>query len=1542
MAMTRRSPTAGSVERRPRDNKKRRGAAYRPDRARRLAVDALEDRLTPSTFTPNSFADLATVGQTTLLATDVNGSGQIVSRGNVITLRSAVIASDKAGGSNTINLSAGTYLLAITPPAGTNGVNATSGDLAVTSALTVSGQGSASTIVEAGTSPTNGISKVFSFNPLGSLNGFAVSLNGLTIQNGKNNSTDINGDGEGGAFDFDAGLNGAGSLTMNDVVVDHNSTINGDGGGVALFDGGAISIANSKITNNIATSGTATALGGGLFIGFSTKPITASTKVAFMSSTISGNATTAADGGGVFSFANFPVAFHDTKILTNQTGASQPSNGGGVANQGSGSFTIDKGSTISGNTASKWGGGIFSSGPMTISGSTITNNSATGGIGAGGVSEGGGGIFADKAAAIITATNSRIAGNIAIVGGSQLDGDGGASSGGVLNAANNWFGTNTPTASLFGLGVKTLTTAPFLKMTFNATPTTLASGGSSALTTAITTNSVGGSGFSAPDGTPVAFAATSGLVIPTSTVTSGGSASANYTAGSPGSPSVSATIDGQTLSINLNVTAGTPTADPQSVNVSFNTAKFIRLTGSDPDAPRLPLTFTVTTSPSHGTLSGTAPNLIYTPISGYHGADAFTFKVDNGFNSSAPATVSLTVAVGTPTANAQSVNVAFNTAQAITLTGSDPDVPPLALTYSTSTASHGVLSGTAPNLTYTPNAGYHGADSFTFTVSNGSNTSTPATVSIAVGVGTPTANAQSANVAFNTATPITLTGSDPDVPPLTLTYAATAAAHGVVSGSAPNLTYTPNAGYQGADSFTFTVNNGFNTSTPATVSIVVGIGTPTANAQSVSVGFNTAKAVTLTGSDPDVPPLPLTYAASAAAHGVLSGSAPNLIYTPNAGFQGADSFTFTASNGFNTSPPATVVINVAAGVPTANAQSVSVGFNTAKAITLTGSDPDAPPLSLTFAASTAAHGVLTGLAPNLTYTPNAGFHGADSFTFTASNGFNTSAPATVTINVAAGVPTASAQSVSVAFNTAKGITLTGTDPDAPPLPLTFVASAASHGVLTGTAPNVTYTPNAGFQGADSFTFTVNNGVNTSAPATVTINVAAGIPVANPQSVNVAFNTATAMFLTGSDPDAPPLPLTFLASTASHGVLTGAAPNLTYTPNAGYHGADSFTFTVNNGFNTSAPATVTINVAAGTPTANPQSVNVPFSTAMAITLTSSDPDVPPLPLTYLVSAPSHGALAGVAPNLTYIPILGYHGPDTFSFVVNNGFNTSQPAVVTINVAAGRPTANSQIANVPFNSAKALVLTGSDPNIPALPLTFAVVAGQGPTHGTISNFNAATGALTYTPNSNYSGPDGFQFTVSNGINTSVAATVSLAVSQPAQATVMAAAIGWGAQTSGPLVTAADGLRLLPTSRVNDIPWYGVNKISITLSQAATLTPADISVTGVAVANYGPVTVSGSGAQTTFTITLARAVTVGDRVTLTIANSAISTYTRELDVLPGDVNDDAVVNSQDAVIIRNKYLGLGPVIIMDVFLDINGDGVIDVNDFNLARKFNGTRLT
>ncbi|HEX8698372.1 MAG TPA: Ig-like domain-containing protein, partial [Myxococcaceae bacterium] len=246
-----------------------------------------------------------------------------------------------------------------------------------------------------------------------------------------------------------------------------------------------------------------------------------------------------------------------------------------------------------------------------------------------------------------------------------------------------------------------------------------------------------------------------------------------------------------------------PVATPLTTTTPEDTAVAVTLAGTDPEND--PLTFTVVTQPANGTLSGTAPNLTYTPAANYNGADSFTFRVSDGSAASAAATVSITVQPvnDAPVAQAQSVTVQEDGSLAIVLTGTDVENSPLTFTVVTQPA-RGTLSGTAPNLTYTPTANYSGADSFTFRVSDGSATSAVATVSITVQPvnDAPVATPRSVTTNEDTAAAITLTGTDPENSALTFTV-VTQPANGTLSGTAPNLTYTPTANYSGPDSFTF-------------------------------------------------------------------------------------------------------------------------------------------------------------------------------------------------------------------------------------------------------------------------------------------------------------------------------------------------------------------------------------------------------------------------------------------------------------------------------------------------------------------------------------------------------------------------------------------------------------------------------------------------------------------------------------------------------------------------------------------------------------------
>jgi VCBS repeat-containing protein/predicted outer membrane repeat protein len=500
------------------------------------------------------------------------------------------------------------------------------------------------------------------------------------------------------------------------------------------------------------------------------------------------------------------------------------------------------------------------------------------------------------------------------------------------------------------------------------------------------------------------------------------------------------------------------------------------------------------------------------------------------------------------------------------------------------------------------------------------------------------------NVAENHTAVTTITATDPDSS--ILTYSISGGADAVrfsMDGStgvlafvtAPDFEVPTDANADNVYEVSVQVSDGSLTDTQAIAVTVTAVNDNdpviTSNGgggtAAVDVAENTTAVTTVTATDADLPAQTLTYSISGGADAAkfsIDGSTGALVFVTAPDFEvptdvGTDNVydvIVQVSDGSLTDTQAiAVTITAVNDAPVANAQSVSTAEDTAKAITLTGSDADGDPLTYSIVTGP-WHGSLSGAAPNVTYTPAANYNGSDSFTFKVNDGTVDSAPATVSITVTPvnDAPVANAQSVTTAEDTAKAITLTGSDADGDPLTYSVVVGP-SHGTLSGTAPNVTYTPAANYNGADSFTFKGNDGTVDSAPATVSITVTPvnDAPVANAQSVTTAEDTAKAITLTGTDADGAPLTYSVVVG-PSHGTLSGTAPNVTYTPAANYNGADSFTFKVNDGIVDSVPATVSITVTPvnNAPTNialsnNKVSENRPAGTTVG-TLTTTDPDV----------------------------------------------------------------------------------------------------------------------------------------------------------------------------------------------------------------------------------------------------------------------------------------------------------------------------------------------
>ncbi len=167
--------------------------------------------------------------------------------------------------------------------------------------------------------------------------------------------------------------------------------------------------------------------------------------------------------------------------------------------------------------------------------------------------------------------------------------------------------------------------------------------------------------------------------------------------------------------------------------------------------------------------------------------------------------------------------------------------------------------------------------------------------------------------------------------------------------------------------------------------------------------------------------------------------------------------------------------------PVISDQQVFTAEDTAIAIAIEASDPDDDALQLTLGVPT--RGTITGTPPAVTYTPDANFHGSDTFTVQVSDGVLTdTATITVTVTPVNDAPVAESDLI-LFFILPVEIELFATDVEGDDLTFTIV-TPPDFGTLSGDGHVQIYTPGPDFTGQDSFTFVASDGTLDSDVATV--------------------------------------------------------------------------------------------------------------------------------------------------------------------------------------------------------------------------------------------------------------------------------------------------------------------------------------------------------------------------------------------------------------------------------------------------------------------------
>ncbi|WP_143479030.1 Ig-like domain-containing protein, partial [Pseudomonas aeruginosa] len=365
----------------------------------------------------------------------------------------------------------------------------------------------------------------------------------------------------------------------------------------------------------------------------------------------------------------------------------------------------------------------------------------------------------------------------------------------------------------------------------------------------------------------------------------------------------------------------------------------------------------------------------------------------------------------------------------------------------------------------------------------------------------------------------------------------------------------------------------------------------------------------------------------------------NVVFTPNANYNGPASFTYTVSDGNGGSSTVTVTVNVGAvnDAPVAGNDIASTPINTPLTnIPVLANDSDVDGDSLTVTSATLNNPAQGSVSINadgtLNFTPAANVTGAVVIGYTVSDGKGGTANATLTVNVGANTPPVSADAtVSGTEDTPLVLTRANfafTDSDAgQTLANVRIDTLPANGtlLLNGTAVSagqvitvadieagrLSFVPGADGNGTGyaSFTFSVQDsgGAFDAAPNRIPFDIAAvnDAPVGTPDPINAVEDTpltipASALLGNDSDADGDTLTITSVQG-AVNGTVSLVGGNVVFTPNANYNGPASFTYTVSDGNGGSSTVTVAVNVGAANdaPVGNPDTVDATEDTPLTI-------------------------------------------------------------------------------------------------------------------------------------------------------------------------------------------------------------------------------------------------------------------------------------------------------------------------------------------------------
>ncbi|MFC1780747.1 Ig-like domain-containing protein, partial [Planctomycetota bacterium] len=341
-----------------------------------------------------------------------------------------------------------------------------------------------------------------------------------------------------------------------------------------------------------------------------------------------------------------------------------------------------------------------------------------------------------------------------------------------------------------------------------------------------------------------------------------------------------------------------------------------------------------------------------------------------------------------------------------------------------------------------------------------------------------------------------------------------------------------------------------------------------------------------------------------------------------------------------------------------------------------------------------------------------------------------------------------------------GNVLANDEPE-PGLELTVISNTdPEHGTVTiDSNGDFVYEPDTGYVGEDSFTYIAYDGETSTDPITVTITMWNNPPTPEGDTGSTHMGTSVIINIddllsNDTDPDNDSITFDSFSYTGSGSVVDNEDGTLTYTPVEGYVGDDAFTYTVTDPQIDGTPqeTTVTISMNNNPPTPTEDADSTHMGTAVIINIADllsndTDPDSDEVYYDSFSYLGSGSLVDNSDGTLTYTPVAGYVGDDSFTYTVTDPQIDGTPVEATVIISMGNnaPQVNDDTIVTDFtNEINGNVLDNdNDPDNDNLTV---VLDGVLPEHGQL--VLNPDGTFTYTPDPGYSGGDSFAYLATDG--------------------------------------------------------------------------------------------------------------------------------------------------------------------------------------------------